>query len=114
MKKNNIKNTVNICGIIHEIIETENEFTTVNVCGEINYKDCVIKIEKNATDDFKKETIAHEILHGILTHLGYDDLSENEQFICAVSNALIQSFEIKFLETGTIVQRIDIPFLKND
>lgn len=48
-------------------------------------------------DEFKQETIAHEIVHGILTHLGHDDLSENEQFVCALSNALIQSFDIKFL-----------------
>jgi len=89
---------VEICGIIHEIKECENHFSTANICGEIDYKNCIIKIDENMKDEFKKETIAHEIVHGILTHLGYDDLAENEQFVCALSNALIQSFDIKFLK----------------
>ena len=47
--------------------------------------------------DFKNETICHEMIHGILVHLGYNDYSNDEQFVQALANAINQGFIIKNL-----------------
>ena len=86
--------TVNICGIPHQIIECEDNFNVDLHFGQIDYGACQIKINKNVSSDSKKETLCHEITHGILVHLGYADLNENEQFVTALSNAIYQSFDI--------------------
>lgn len=39
--------------------------------------------------------MCHEILHGILVHLGYNEQSQDEQFVQAVGNAIYQTFQIK-------------------
>ena len=43
------------------------------------------------------EALCHEILHGILVHIGKDELSQDESFVQCLSNALYQSFEPKFM-----------------
>lgn len=47
------------------------------------------------TDEEQEEILCHEILHGILVHLGYDELSQDEKLVQAVSNGINQTFEIK-------------------
>lgn len=46
----------------------------------------------------KKEMLCHEMLHGILMHLGYEKEGQDEQFVQALANAVSQSFEIKEVE----------------
>ena len=87
--------TVNICGILHHVIECEDNFDIDCHFGMIDYKKAEIKINKNMTDANKKETICHEMLHGIFTHLGYTEDANNEQFVQALANAISQGFEIK-------------------
>ena len=48
-------------------------------------------------EELKRETICHEMVHGILVHLGYQDKSNDEQFVQALANAIYQGFEIKDL-----------------
>lgn len=91
---------VNICGIPHKVIEYEDNFNADCHFGMIDYKECEIRINKDMTCASKGETICHEMLHGILMHLGYDDLSSNEQFVRALGNAIYQSFEIKAESEG--------------
>lgn len=85
---------VNICGISHKVIECEDRFDMDTHCGLIDYVNAEIKINKNMNDEIKKETIMHEMLHGMLAHLGYEQ-AEDEQFVNALSNAMYQGFEIK-------------------
>ena len=56
-----------------------------------------IKINKDMDDKIKNETIMHEMLHGMLAHLGYEQAND-EQFVNALSNAMYQGFEIKEVE----------------
>jgi hypothetical protein len=35
------------------------------------------------------------MVHGMLVHMGYDELSQDEQFVQALGNAICQGFEIK-------------------
>lgn len=86
---------VNICGLIHEVVEVEDEFNVDCHLGQIDYKDLTIKINKNAAEEQKKETLCHEMIHGILMHLGYDSMANDEQFVSAVGNAIYQGFQIK-------------------
>lgn len=87
--------TVNICGVPHKVIECEDNFDTVANFGQIDYKACEIRINKDMTDANKKETICHEMVHGMLVHLGYNDYTNDEQFVQALGNAIYQGFEIK-------------------
>lgn len=87
---------INICGIPHEVIECEDSFVATAIhFGEIDYKKCVIKIANDMSKEQKEETLCHEILHGILVHLGYDEQSQDEQFVQALGNAINQTFMIR-------------------
>ena len=89
--------TVNVCGIPHNVIECEDTFNVDTHFGQIDYKECRIKINKDLAEDFKNETICHEMLHGILVHLGYNDYSQDEQFVQALASAINQGFDIRKL-----------------
>lgn len=87
--------TVNICGIPHRIVECEDSFNVDTHFGQIDYKSCEIRINKDMSAESKEETICHEMLHGMLVHLGFDELSQNEQLIQSLANAIYQGFSIK-------------------
>lgn len=89
---------VNICGLPHEVVEIEDGFDMECHMGMIQYKDLIIKINKDMPDIAKEETLCHEIIHGILIHLGYQDMSNDEQFVQALGNAIFQSFEVRKVE----------------
>lgn len=86
---------INICGIPHEIKEVEDRFDVDCHFGQINYKKAEILINKDSTDEIKEETICHEVLHGILVHLGYGEQANDEQFVQAVGNAIYNSFSLR-------------------
>lgn len=94
---------VNICGIPHTVIEKEDSFALDYIhFGEINYSKAEIYINKDMSPEVKSETICHEMVHGILTHLGYTELSDDERFVQALSNAIYQGFEISDMEPSMI------------
>ncbi len=86
---------VNICGIPHTVIEREDYFDVDTHFGQIDYKACEIRINKDMSPEAKEETICHEMVHGILVHLGYTEQSEDETFVQALANAIYQGFDIK-------------------
>lgn len=86
---------VDICGIEHEIIEKENIFDNDLHMGQINYGECKIIINKDMPEQLKQATICHEVLHGMLVHIGRGDLAVDEQFVTALGTAINQSFKIK-------------------
>lgn len=86
---------VNICGISHTVIECSDNFDVDAHFGQIDYKACEIRINKDLATEAKEETICHEMIHGILVHLGYSEQSQDEQFVQALANAIYQGFEIR-------------------
>lgn len=86
---------VNICGLPHEVVEVEDKFNLDCHMGMIEYKDLIIKINKDMHPEEKTETLCHEMIHGILVHLGYTDMSNDEQLVQALGNAIYQGFEVK-------------------
>ena len=86
--------TVNICGIPHKVVECEDKFDVDAHFGQINYKECEIRINKDMPASLKSETICHEMVHGIFMHLGYDEHANNEQLVQALAVAIHQGFTI--------------------
>lgn len=86
---------VNICGIPHNVIECEDRFDFDTHFGQIDYKNCEIRINEDMSEEAKQETICHEMMHGIFVHLGYSDYAQDEQLVQALSNAIYQGFTIK-------------------
>lgn len=108
---------VNICGIPHEVIEKEDNFgTLVNAFGMIDYDKAEIYVNTNANPAIKYETICHEMVHGMLIHIGRNDLSADETFVQALGNAICQGFvfvdldrprrEITLEEKERIIKRL--------
>ena len=91
---------VNICGIPHKVVECEDRFDVDAHFGQIDYKACEIRINKDMTEASKKETLCHEMVHGMLTHLGYTNYSNDEVFVQSLANAIYQGFEIKTESEG--------------
>ena len=92
---------VNICGILHEVVECEDSFTADSThFGEIDFKACRIRINKDMSEEAKEETLIHEMIHGILVHLGYSEQSEDETFVQGLANAIYQGFDIKEWSCG--------------
>lgn len=89
---------VNICGLHHTVVEEEDKFNADCHMGQICYKDLEIRINADMHPNQKEETICHEMVHGILVHLGYNDLSNDEQLVQGLANAINQGFSIKVVE----------------
>lgn len=86
---------VNVCGIPYEVVYVEDNFDMDVHFGQIDYRKCKILVNNDLTEEETKETLAHEILHGILVHIGYKEESNDERFVQALANAIFQTFEIK-------------------
>lgn len=87
---------VNICGIPHKVIETEDNFDLDVHFGQIDYKKCEIRINKSLSCEGKHEALCHEIIHGIFVHLGFNEFSHDEHLVKALGNAISQSFNVSF------------------
>lgn len=88
--------SVNICGIKHDVIEVSADGLSNDThLGSIDYGMAQIKINKDCCEEIKNATLCHEILHGMLVHIGRPDLSCDEQFVVALGNAINESFTIK-------------------
>ena len=86
---------VNICGIPHTVKYVKDIFDYDTHFGQINYKEAEILINEDATDEIKKEVLCHEIVHGILIHIGRNDLSNDETLVQALGNAINQAFVVR-------------------
>ena len=73
---------IRICGLLHTVIECEDKFNAdATHYGQIDHKNCEIRINKDMSEENKKETLCHEIMHGIFVHLGYNDYANDEQLV---------------------------------
>lgn len=88
---------INICGVPHKVKEVEvlHEADEGVVQGEIIYSKAIIYIKKGLPKKLKKSVLYHEITHGILMQLGYNELAGDEQFVQAFSNSLYRMFKLK-------------------
>ena len=92
--------TVKICGIPYKIIEKECIESSSGRClGLITYDEGTIEIRKGQQPDYYRQTLIHEVVHGMLVMIGRNDLSEDETFVQSLALAISQTFELK-IEKG--------------
>lgn len=84
--------SVKILGTIYKISEVEVVNKGEPRKGEINYLTGEIKIDRTMPEDFKNQTLMHEILHAVFEALGYADLGEDEEKVQGIASALHQIF----------------------
>jgi len=84
---------VKISGIDYhvEIAEQRNTHEGNVLQGEIVYGDATIYINEQQNEQMKEATLLHEIVHGILYHMG-SELNDNEKFVEGFSSGLHQVF----------------------
>lgn len=80
--------TVTICGIKHTVEYVKDRFDADIHCGQINYKEAQILINEDAVKEIQSETLWHEIVHGILAHIGQSELNNDETFVNLFALAL--------------------------
>ena len=85
--------TVEICGIPHTIEEVPviDEEREGVVQGEITYNEAKIRIKKDLPYEIKQEVLMHEVIHGILYHIGESELCGDERFVQALTNGICNS-----------------------
>lgn len=87
---------VTICGITYLVRLCEDSFDADAMhFGQIDYGAAVISINEEISYDLKKQTLFHEMLHGMLVLIGRPEEAHDEQLVQALSNAMYQSFELK-------------------
>lgn len=79
---------VKILATEYRVEEVEQIDKYQRLLGQIEYTEQVIKIDKNISEDMKKETLIHEIIHGILEKLGYEELNEDEQKVHSIASTM--------------------------
>ena len=91
---------INICGVPHTVVLCEDNFNMDTHFGEINYASATIKINKDMPKAMQAQALCHEWLHGALVMLGFNELSQNEQFVQAMAMAINQTFTIRHTNGG--------------
>lgn len=101
---------VNICGIDYTVQYKEDSYQSDGVhLGEINYIAETITINPDLGKGQRTQTIWHEIIHGVLHHLGYTELCNDEQFVTALSGAIAN---VKFTDETPKAKTVKAPVKK--
>ena len=90
-----IPKAINVCGIPYKVRLCEDNFNLDCHMGEITYATGEIRINDGMPEQLQTAALIHEWIHGALVMLGYQELSQNEQFVQAFSMAINQTFDIK-------------------
>lgn len=84
------KQTVKIGPILFEVVEEKglvNGDKTRKLDGHIRYSDCRIEVEASMAPQAKRQTIWHEIVHGILNQAGY--WKQGEELVDALAYGIM-------------------------
>ena len=80
--------TISILGIDYNIEYVEVVNKEEPRFGQVDFFESKIRIDKSLSEDMKKQTLLHEILHCICQGLGLYDIGENENAIQSMATAL--------------------------
>lgn len=84
---------INILGINHTIEYTDIVDGDKNVLGMIDYHQGKIYIKEGLGKEIEESVIIHECIHGLLSALGHDELSEDEKLVTQLDNGIYQLFK---------------------
>ena len=68
-----------------EIIRLPNE-----LIGEISYMDEIIRISNKISQNEQNQTFIHEMVHGLLDKIGYNEMAVDEKFVDRFSTGLYE------------------------
>lgn len=85
-----IPKTIKILGMNYEIKEVDYIERERNLVGRFDEEMQEIRIRKDISEQFKEQTLIHELVHGILVSMGKLELHEDEVFVTNFSNILHQ------------------------
>lgn len=79
--------------------------------GEINYGEAKIHLDDDLTPQVRKQTLMHEIVHGMLNEIGHEEARDDEGLVNGLANQLIMLLQNNpdFVEYFTAKDR---PFIK--
>jgi Zn-dependent peptidase ImmA (M78 family) len=88
-----IPSKVKISGIDYEIaIAEKRSLDNGNILlGEISYHKATIYINQEQNEQMQQATLLHEIIHGILYHIG-SELNDDEKIVEGLASGLHQVF----------------------
>lgn len=110
------KNKVKIMATEYDLEEVEQIDKYQRLLGQIDYVEQTIKIDKNISEDMKKEVLLHEILHGILEKLGFEGINSDEQKVHSIASTMylvLKENNFISLDSGKSNKEISL-FLGND
>ena len=90
-----IPDKINIVGVPYKVMLCKDNFVTDSHFGEIDYTDATIKINQDMPEPLQMQALCHEWLHGALVMLGFNDQTQDDQFVQALSAAINMSFKLK-------------------
>jgi len=79
-----MRKEIDILGLTY-MIEEQAEYHSY---GQVNHDKQVITIDKGISDERKRLTLLHEILHAVLHQVGEPDMANNEDFVHRLSTGL--------------------------
>lgn len=84
---------IKIAGIPYTVKEvgTIDEADEGVVRGKILYSNGLILLKRNQPKELKRETLIHEVVHGLFVEIGRNDLSEDETLVQSLANAIMNT-----------------------
>lgn len=82
--------TVKIGGLNYKVTFTDNVEKGERLFGNISYPELEIRIDNTYPEKIQQLAFLHEIVHGILNHIGKHDLQNDDEFVEVFSNVLYQ------------------------
>lgn len=80
---------IHICGMPYTIEVLDKVFDDgVECVGTINFLAGHIRLKKDVSPSMLRQTLMHEILHGICYHLGIKDTADEEKLVDTIATAL--------------------------
>ena len=79
---------IKIMATTYDVEEVDQIDKYTRLLGQIQYVEQKIMIDKNISEDMKRETLIHEILHGILEKLGYNNINDDEQKVHSIASTM--------------------------
>ena len=83
-------NSLTILGITYTIESVASVSRDEYLAGKIDHENQKINILETISGDLKRQTLLHEMLHGIFTGFGLHELSNDETLVQSLATALHQ------------------------
>ena len=83
-----IIDSITVMGVEYKIEYVDVVSKEEPMFGQVDYFTNTITIDKSLTDDAKRVTLIHELMHCICWSLGLYELGENETVIQSISSVL--------------------------